>query len=356
MAYFTKRYHPPGTPPGTLVEHAAAADHPLRLRLIDYSAAGLSEQDGVSSVQCKSSLADDTFTWIHAHGRAGPALMRELGETFGLHPLTLEDVLNTGQRPKVEAHDHQLFIVMSLPAWRDDQLTSEQVSLFLGKDYLISFYNGDDDTFEPVRKRLRADDRMRARGVDYLLHALLDLIIDQGFPILEAFGEEIEELENQLLDAPSKYILGEIHQLKRDLLLLRRLLWPQREVLSQLLREDQALIHEETKPYLRDCYDHTIQIMDLFETYRDMTANMLDVYLSSSSQRLNEIMRVLTVITTLFIPPTFLVGVYGMNFSNPDSPWAMPELHSHYGYPLVWLVIFAMIAGMLVFFKRRGWF
>ncbi len=356
MAYFTKRYHPPGTPPGTLVEHPEPTEHPLRLRLIDFSAAGVSEQDGVSSGQCKSSLTDDTLTWIHAHGQATPDVMRELGEKFGLHPLTLEDVLNTGQRPKVESHDHQLFIVMSLPVWRDGELSTEQVSLFLGKDYLISFHNSDDDTFEPVRKRLHADERMRARGVDYLLYALLDLVIDQGFPILENFGEDIEELEEQLLDAPSKQTLNSIHQLKRDLLLMRRMLWPQREVISQLLREDQALIHDESKPYLRDCYDHTIQIMDLFETYRDMTANMLDVYLSSSSQRLNEIMRVLTVITTLFIPPTFLVGVYGMNFSNPNSPWAMPELHSHYGYPLVWLVIFAMIAGMLVFFKQRGWF
>ena len=356
MAYFTKRYHPPGTPPGTLVEHAPATQA-LRLNLIDYTAETLSEEAGVSPAQCKNSLARKTITWIHAHGQATPEIMRELGEAFGLHPLAMEDVLNTGQRPKLDSHDHQLFIVMNLPAWRGDDLSTEQISLFLGEDYLISFHSGDGDPFEPVRKRLRAGaGRMRARGADYLLYSLLDLVIDQGFPILEDLGEQIEELEEELLDSPGKKTLGQIHQLKRDLLLLRRMLWPQREVLGQLLREDQSLIHEETKPYLRDCYDHTIQIMDLFETYRDMTASMLDVYLSSASQRLNEIMRVLTVIATLFIPPTFLVGVYGMNFANPDSPWAMPELHSYYGYPLVWLVILAMVGGLLFFFKRRGWF
>lgn len=357
MAYFTKRYHPPGTPPGTLIEHPAPQAGPLRLHLIDYTADGISEQDDVSVLQCKSSLERDDITWIHAHGNITADVLRELGDAFGLHPLALEDVLNTGQRPKLESYDHQLFIIMSLPAWREESLVTEQVSLFLGKDYLISFHQGDGEPFEPVRKRLAASTgKMRTRGADYLLYSLLDLIIDQGFPVLEDMGERIERLEEELLDKPTKHVLGEIHALKRDLLLLRRMLWPQREVLTQLTRDDQSLIREETKPYLRDCYDHTVQIMDLFETYREMAASMLDVYLSSASQRLNEIMRVLTVITTLFIPPTFLVGVYGMNFDNPNSPWAMPELHSYYGYPLVWLVIVTMIVGMLVFFKRRGWF
>src|SRR3569623_544709 len=305
MAYFTKRYHPPGTPPGTLIEHPAPQAGPLRLHLIDYTAEGVSEQDDVTLTQCKVSLERDAITWIHARGN----------------------------------------------------LATEQVSLFMGERYLISFHQGQGDPFEPVRKRLTAAaGKMRARGADYLLYSLVDLIIDEGFPVLVDMGERIERLEEELLDQPNKRVLGEIHILKRDLLLLRRMLWPQREVLTQLMREDQTLIHEETKPYLRDCYDHTVQIMDLFETYRDMAASMLDVYLSSASQRLNEIMRVLTVITTLFIPPTFLVGVYGMNFDNPRSPWAMPELHSYYGYPIVWLVIIAMIAGRLVFFKRRGWF
>ena len=351
MAYFTKRYHPPGTSPGTLTAHEAPVTHPLKLRLIEYNATLLNEREDIPPLECKAYLERETLTWIHAHGSASPELLNELGEIFGLHPLALEDVLNTGQRPKLEHYDHQLFAIMSLPVWRDEVLHTEQVSLFLGENYLISFYNGDHDPFDPVRKRLRGKGgRLRGRGADYLFYALLDVIIDQGFPVLEDLGEWIEDLEDQLLGAPSREILAQIHELKRDLLLLRRMLWPQRELVNQLLREDQSLIQEGTRPYLRDCYDHTIQIMDLFETYRDMTAGMMDVYLSSVSNRLNEVMRVLTVIATIFIPPTFLVGVYGMNFIN------MPELHWRYGYLGSWSIIVAMIGGMLLYFKRKRWF
>jgi len=350
MAYFTKRYHPPGTAPGTLTAHEAHPTRPLRLRLMEFNATLLNEREEIPLPECKTYLERDSITWIHAYGYASPELLRELGEIFGLHPLALEDVLNTGQRPKLEHYDHQLFAVMSLPAWRDEELGIEQVSLFFGKNYVISFYNGDNDPFEPVRKRLRSGGRLRGRGADYLLYTLLDVIIDQGFPVLEELGEWIEDLEDELLDVPSKQTLAQIHELKRDMLLLRRMLWPQREVINQLLREDQSLIDEATRPYLRDCYDHTIQIMDLFETYRDMAAGMMDVYLSSTSNRLNEVMRVLTVIATIFIPPTFLVGVYGMNFAN------MPELHWRYGYLGSWLIIIAMIGGMLLYFKNKKWF
>jgi len=351
MAYFTKRYHPPGTAPGTLTAHETAAAQPLKLRLMEYDASALNEWEDISPAACKAHLESETVTWIHAYGCTTPELLRELGEIFGLHPLALEDVLNTGQRPKLENYEHQLFAVMSLPLWRGEELRTEQVSLFFGKNYVISFYNGDIDPFEPVRKRLRGSGaRFRERGADYLFYTLLDVIIDQGFPVLEDLGEWIEDLEDELLGTPSKRTLAQIHDLKRDLLLLRRMLWPQREVINQLLREDQALIREATRPYLRDCYDHTIQIMDLFETYRDMAAGMLDVYLSSTGNRLNDIMRVLTVIATLFIPPTFLVGVYGMNFAD------MPELHWRYGYVLIWLIVVAMIGGMLLYFKRKNWF
>jgi magnesium transporter len=350
MAYFTKRYHPPGTAPGTLTAHDSASTRPLKLRLMEYDADTLNEREDLSPAECKASLETVPITWIHAYGYAPPELLKDLGQTFGLHPLALEDVLNTGQRPKLENYDQQLFAVMSLPVWHDEELSTEQVSLFFGKNYIISFYNGEHDPFEPVRKRLRAGGRLRGRGADYLFYTLLDVIVDLGFPILEDLGEWIEDLEEELLGKPSRATLSQIHQLKRDLLLLRRMLWPQREVVNQLLREDQTLIDEATRPYLRDCYDHTIQIMDLFETYRDMTAGMMDVYLSSVSNRLNDIMRVLTVIATIFIPPTFLVGVYGMNFVG------MPELHWRYGYLLVWLTIIAMIGGMLLFFKRKNWF
>jgi len=351
MAYFTKRYRPPGTAPGTLTVDEGTPARPLKLRLVEYDVITLNERHAISLAECQASLQNTTITWIHAYGHASPELLKELGETFGLHPLALEDVLNTGQRPKLEHYERQSFAVMSLPAWRGEELTTHQVSLFFGENYIISFYNGDRDPFEPVRKRLRTSgSRMRSRGADYLFYALLDIIIDQGFPVLEGLGEWIEELEDELLGKPSRDTLAQIHQLKRDLLLLRRMLWPQREVINQLLREDQPFIQESTRPYLRDCYDHIIQIMDLFETYRDMGAGMMDVYLSSVSNRLNEVMRVLTVIATLFIPPTFLAGVYGMNFIN------MPELHWRYGYVLSWLIMVAMIGGMLVYFKRKKWF
>ena len=351
MAYFNKRYHPPGTAPGTLTAHEAHSTRPLKLQLMEYSATILNEREDIPPLECKSYLERETITWIHAYGYASPEFLRELGEMFGLHPLALEDVLNTGQRPKLEQYDQQLFAVMSLPIWRDEELNTEQVSLFFGTNYLISFYNGEHDPFEPVRKRLRANgSRLRSRGADYLFYTLLDVIIDQGFPVLEDLGEWIEDLEDDLLNAPSRNILAQIHELKRDLLLLRRMLWPQREVINGLLREDHALVDEATRPYFRDCYDHTVQIMDLFETYRDMAAGMLDVYLSSTSNRLNEVMRVLTVIATIFIPPTFLVGVYGMNFID------MPELHWRYGYLGSWLIIIAMIGGMLLYFKNKKWF
>lgn len=351
MAYFTKRYHPPGTAPGTLTAHELQPSRPLKLRLIEYNETLLNEREDISPLECKAFLERETITWIHAYGNASPEFLKELGEIFGLHALALEDVLNTGQRPKLEQYDQQLFAIMSLPLWLDEQLNTGQVSLFFGKNHVISFYNGDDDPFELVRKRLLGNGgRLRSRGADYLFYTLLDVIIDQGFPVLEDLGEWIEDLEDDLLNAPSRAVLGQIHELKRDLLLLRRMLWPQREVINRLLREDQALIEEATRPYLRDCYDHTVQIMDLFETYRDMTAGMLDVYLSSTSNRLNEVMRVLTVIATIFIPPTFLVGVYGMNFIN------MPELHWRYGYLGSWLIIVAMIAGMLLYFKSKKWF
>ena len=212
------------------------------------------------------------------------------------------------------------------------------------------------DPFEPIRIRLRDHaGRIRERGADYLLYALIDLVIDEGFPVLELLGDEIEQLEEQLLEAPTRNSLHQLHHLKRTMLIVRRMLWPQREVLNALVRDENGIIAEENQVYYRDCYDHTIQIMDLIETYRDMVTGLLDIYLSSVSYRLNEIMRVLTIIATIFIPLTFIVGVYGMNFSNDDSPWAMPELRWYYGYPLVWLLMIGVLVAMLAYFRRKKW-
>jgi magnesium transporter len=317
-----------------------------------------SPADCVSPEECREYLASPSRTWIHVQGCVTPDALRQLGQLFGLHVLALEDVLNTGQRTKLEDYDGQLFLVMHLPVRTAAGLEAEQVSLFLGPIYLISFHGGAQDPFEPVRARLRQHvGRIRQRGTDFLLHALVDLVVDQGFPLLEELGEDIEAIERTLLDRPDEAVLGRIHHLRRELLLLRRLLWPQSEVLRQLLHEDYACIQDQTKVFLRDCHDHALHILELLESYREMTSVMIEAYLSSASNRLNEVMRVLTVIATIFMSLTFIVGVYGMNFSvNETSRWAMPELRWDFGYPAIWLVMILVFGGMLVYFRRKKWF
>ncbi len=359
MAYFPKRYHPPGTSPGTLQQGESARGIPLEILLTDYTDSEFTELVLVEAEECRAYLERDTVTWRHVQGDAEPDTLRQLGKLFGLHHLALEDVINTGQRPKVDDYRGQLFVVMTHPVIATDSrdLKMEQLSLFVGPNFLVSFHPGPNDPFAPVRLRLRDHaGRIRARGSDYLLYALIDLIIDEGFPVLELLGDEIEQLEEQLLAAPTRNSLHQLHHLKRTMLILRRMLWPQREVLNALVRDESGIIAEENQLYYRDCYDHTIQVMDLIETYRDMVTGLLDIYLSSVSYRLNEIMRVLTIIATIFIPLTFVVGVYGMNFGNDASPWAMPELRWYYGYPLVWLLMIGILVGMLAYFRRKKWF
>ncbi len=357
MAFFTKRYHPPGTAPGTLIEKPALEAESLHIHLIDYNVDEIIIRDGVDPDECRAYLERDSVTWVHVQGQPTELVLRELGESFHLHSLALEDVLNTGQRPKVEPFDDQLFIVMSLPLMADGIVDVQQICVFLNKNFLVSFYGGDFSLFQPIIKRLQdKGGRLRSRGPDFLLHSVLDMVIDQGFPVLESFGMQLEDVEEQILDIAGSTTLEKIHILKRELILLRRMLWPQREVINQLLRDEHELIREDTRLYLRDCYDHTIQVMDLLETYRDMTGSMLDIYLSSVSNRMNEVMRVLTVIATIFIPLTFIVGIYGMNFDRNAGPWNMPELGWPYGYLLVWVGMIVLAAGMLAFFRRRGWF
>ncbi len=359
MAYFTKRYHPPGTPPGTLVAGGAPPGLPLQLRVVDYSGEEFTVHELASAEDARGYLQRDTITWVDVQGSVAADSLDHLGEVFGLHRLALEDVVNTGQRPKVDAYEGQTFIAMAFPVWSDGALHVEQVSLFVGQNFLISFYSGLGDPFAPVRQRLQGNaNRVRRRPIDYLLYALIDLTIDQGFPVLERFGDALEALEEEVLTQPDRGTLSRIHELRRELVLLRKVLWPQREVVNVLLRDDVGMIARETHLYLRDCYDHAVQIIDLIETYREVTTGLLDVYLSSISNRTNEVMRVLTIIATIFIPLTFIVGVYGMNFgsrSEHPSPWAMPELDWAYGYPMIWLVMVALALGMLVYFKRKDW-
>lgn len=298
------------------------------------------------------------MTWIHIRGRIQGEMLQQLGQLFRLHPLAVEDVLTSGERTKVDLYDDQLFVVMALPVSTPEGLRTEQFNAFLGPNFLVTFHNGVTDPFELVRRHLRTpESRVRSRRGDYLLYTLLDIIVDQGFPLLDLFANQIEEIEDETLENPTTNTVERIHFIRRQLLLLRRAVWPQREVINLLEREDTGKIGAETKIYLRDCYDHTIQIIDLVESFRDIIGSLTDVYFSSLSNRVNEALRVLTVIATIFIPLTFIAGVYGMNFGRDnESPWAMPELDWYFGYPAVLLLMAALGFGMFFYFKKRKWF
>lgn len=358
MEYFGKTYHPPGTAPGTLQHKKDHAPESLTIHLIDYSATDYLEIELATVEECKSYLESTNTTWIHLQGATAVESIKNIGEMFNLHPLALEDVVNTGQRPKIDEYSEHLFVVLSLPYLEETRIRTEQVSIFVGKRFVISFCDGDLDPFEPLRLRLRKKNaRIRQYHEDYLFYCIFDLIIDRGYPILESFGEAIEVIEEEILGFKhSHQLLTQIHEARRELLLLRKSLWPQRELLSSLLHDEFSFISDGTLLYLRDCYDHSTQIIEFLENYREMSASLIDLYLSSANHRLGDTMRVLTVIATIFIPLTFIVGLYGMNFSHPNSPWAMPELHWYYGYPMVWTVMIATVVAMLFYFKKKSWF
>lgn len=357
MPFFSKRYHPVGTAPGTLLKSPTAESRPLKIRAIDYTAEAIDIQGNTDLAHCKSYLQDPSKTWIHIEGHPDEETLNELATLFGIHMLALEDVINSGQRPKVESYDDQIFVVAAMPRMANGLVDVGQVSFVVSGNMLISFCEFDFSRFEPIVARLRNESgRLRSRGIDFLLYSLLDVAIDEGFPVLEDFGGQLEDLETQILSETNRETLEQIHTIKRELIMLRRVLWPQREVINRLLRDDFEQIKDDTLVYLRDCYDHTIQILDLLETYRDMTGSMLDIYLSSVSNRTNEVMRVLTVIATIFIPLTFIAGVYGMNFDRNAGRLSMPELGWPYGYLAVWLVMIGIAVFMLAMFRKRGWF
>jgi len=302
--------------------------------------------------ECLLLKARPTVTWINVAGLHQIEVLEKLNECFGLHPLVLEDILNTTQRPKIEDFGEYIYIVLKmlyLPGPGQEAVT-EQVSLILGPNYLISFQESAGDVFDPIRERIRnGKGRIRKLGADYLAHALLDAIVDHYFIILEKLGEDVEDLEETLTNNPTPRTMQAIHQLKRKMIFLRKSVWPLREVVGSLERGESPLIQQSTGIYLRDIYDHIIQVIDNIETFRDMLSGMIDIYLSSISNRMNEIMKVLTIIATIFIPLTFIVGLYGMNFKY------MPELEWHWGYPLVLLLMLGVAVFMLFYFKRKKW-
>lgn len=356
------RYSLPGSSPATLVPRVSGAGIPPELRITEYGPGFLEERAVTTVADLPEALDDGKFRWIEMNGLGDIEALRALGQKYGLHPLALEDVLDTGQRAKVEPYEDHLFIVAHM-VYRDEEgyMAGEQVSMFLRPNLLITIQEEPKiDVFTPVRERLKGGRGfIRKLGSDYLAYALLDSIIDHVFPLLEVIGDTIEDLEDDILEAPTRECAQKLHQYKRMLMQLRRLVWPERDVISSLLHDDSGIITKETKVYLRDCYDHTVQIMDLIESYRDIVAGLMDTYLSVVGMRTNDIMRVLTVISAIFIPLTFIAGVYGMNFAHEvdgkELPMNMPELYSPHGYAGCLLLMATVAIGQLIFFKRKGW-
>jgi magnesium transporter len=345
------RYTAPGSAPATLVPIPEQVGCKPKLRLIEYDAHSF--QDRQIEVDDLDSIHGSKVNWINIGGLGEVETLRKVGQHFRIHPLALEDVFNTGQRPHIDEYEGQLFIVMQMAYQESEgELTFEQVSLILGERYVITIQEDDStDVFEPIRKRLREGlGNARFMRSDYLAYALIDAVIDQYFPLSEELGESIESMEEEVLERPDRDKLQQIHDLRQALAQLRRAVWPTREVLTYLLRDESGLVAEKTKPFIRDCLDHVLAIVDLLESYRDITTSFMDLYVSSLTMRTNEIMRVLTIISSIFIPLTFIVGLYGMNFAD------MPELHWEFGYPVVLVVMLAVAAGMIVFFKRKNWF
>ncbi|BBK31801.1 magnesium transporter [Stella humosa] len=347
----------PGLSPGTLTDQVAGV---RRVRLRVYDEHGVETRDDPDEATCGAFRARGGRIWLDVAGVPDAGLLRMLGAAFGLHRLALEDVQRAGaQRPKVDSYDGVLFAVLNdVERQASGLLEIEQVSLFLGPSFVVSFHDGEgDDIFAPVARRLdSADNPMRGRGSDYLFYALVDLVIDRKFPLLEDFGDRLDALEAEVLERATPDSARAIQQARRSLHVLRRAIWPERDVVANLLRDDNALIRPETRVYLRDCYDHAAQVIEVLETYRETASGLMDIYVSAISNRLNDIMRLLTVIATIFMPLSFLASVYGMNFDRDAGPLAMPELGWAYGYPAIWCVFITVAIGMIVWFRRRGFF
>ena len=347
------RKSPPGSAPGTLVSHPGALRSAMHV--MAYGPDEIIEQDIHDPAALFALVAQWPVVWLNLDGLADIEVIRAVGEVMGLHSLALEDVVNVHQRPKVEDYDDHTFIVLRIPH-AETGLNTEQVSLFLGDRFVVTFQEQPGDCFDPVRDRLRKQSgRIRNAGADYLAYTLIDAAIDSFFPILESYGEHVEALEVAVLREPTPALVSALHDVKRDLLTLRRAIWPQREMVNTLIRDDAALFSESTRIYLRDCYDHCIQLMDMVETYREIASGLVDLYLTTVGNRTNDIMKVLTIIATIFIPLSFIASLYGMNFDPKASPWNMPELGWRFGYPFALALMAVVTGGLVGYFVRRGW-
>jgi magnesium transporter len=350
--YFDYFYDEPGSEPGTLIIEPDAK--PSRIILIDYDEDNAIRKVDITPNACAPYIGTNTVSWMDIQGLGSETVLKQVGAIFNLHPLLLEDVVNVPQRPKLEDYNNQLLVISHMVRLKEDEsgFDTEQVSFVLGKRYLLSFQEEElQDCFEIVRDRIRTSQgRVRKSGADYLTYLLLDTIIDGYFPVVEHYEDRIEALEDVIISNPDRDTMQEIYDVRRELLALRRLIWPMRNVLNLLMRDHHGIVSDEVQIYFRDSYDHVIQILEIIEAYRELAASLMDVYMSTMGNKLNEIMKFLTVISTIFIPLTFIVGVYGMNFEN------MPELKGEWSYFMVWLVMLGVAGGLIFYFWRKGWF
>ena len=351
---FRKRHTKIGARPGTLVI-PKEAPHPI-ISTINYNESEHSALSVENIDDLTEAFSEDKVTWIDIQGFGDRSIMRKVGTLFDLHPLLLEDVVNVPQRPKVEPYGDQLLIIVRMVRVGDNDeygvptIEMEQVSMVVAKNYVITFQEKHGDILDPVRNRLASKKGIiRQRGADYLAYVIADTIIDGYYPVLEVVGDRLESLESVVIDDPSPTVLGELNRLKNQLINLRRAIWPQREAVNGLVRGDHPMITEEVGVYLRDTYDHCIQTSEVAEMYREMVTGLMNTYLSSVANRTNEVMKVLTIMASIFIPLTFMAGIYGMNFEH------MPELSYQYSYAILWIAMGTVAIGMMIFFWRKGW-
>ncbi|CAN5883682.1 magnesium/cobalt transporter CorA [soil metagenome] len=360
-----------GAPPGTLMYLGRETKDSVRITLLEYNETEFFEKEFTDIQECLKHVKDGMVKWINVDGVHDTNIIEQVGKMFDIHPLTLEDIANTNQRPKFEDFETYLVTIMkmifednNLKKESDDALVSEQLSIILlNNNTVISFQEVDGgDVFDIIRNRIRmGKGRIRKCQADYLAYSLIDAVIDSYFDVLEKIGDEVEVLEDNLIDHPTPKVLHHLHHIKRQMVYFRKSVWPMRELINNLERSESELISEHTTIYLRDAHDHSVRVIDTVETYRDLLSGMMDLYMSSVSNRMNEVMKTLTIITTIFVPLTFIVGVYGMNFAPKDpvtgepAPWNMPELYSRYGYVGIWVVMITITVALLIYFRKKKW-
>ncbi len=347
-----------GLKPGSVVYVGAERTEPVHIDVIDYSESEYTQKSYLTVDEAAKYMDSPSISWINVNGIHNAELVESLGNKFRIHSLALEDAVNTGQRPKIEDSEEYIFIVLKMLSGftESGDIKSEQVSVIFGKQWVITFQETGEDVFEPIRKRIyRTEPRVRFMSSDYLAYALVDAVVDHYFVLLEHMGEKIDSLDDNVSDNPKPGDLESIRKLKRQLIFMRKAVWPLREVIGGLERNESALVKDSTAPYIRDLYEHVIQVIDTVETFRDMVSGLLDLYHTGISNRMNEIMKVLTIFASVFIPLGFLAGVYGMNFDTSVSPFNLPELGYRYGYIMFWCAVVLIGGGLFWFFRSRKW-